>query len=235
MNMKPLFTVFALFCMVLLAACAGKILPEQNFPVVAPPALRPSDNSVQNPSNDPQETTALILTDSTGNTITLQGAPQRIVIAGRASALIADAVYLFPQAVERVVAVSGTNQGRGDFLDLVDPDFQQKIAFDINAGAEQVVTARPDLVIMKSYMAETLGKPLQTLDIPVLYLDLETPEQYQQDILLLGQVFGDLERAEEITAYYRNSVQAIQTSLSDIDESIKPRVLFRPSNTDLPI
>ena len=226
MNRKSLLPFMTLFCLVFLAACAGRLDGNQNFPAVPPSTIKPSDHPLQNPINDTQASTALTLSDSTGNTITLQSAPKRIVIAGRASALIADAVYLFPQAIDRVVAVSGTNQGSGDFLDLVDPNFQQKIAYDINAGAEQVVTARPDLVIMKSYMAETLGKPLQTLEIPALYLDLETPEQYQQDIQLLGKVFGDSERAEKITAYYRYSVDEIQASLNGMDDSEKSRVLL---------
>ena len=168
----------------------------------------------------------ITIIDSTGRTVTLQAPPQRIVIAGRAVALIADAAYLFPDALQRIVAVSGTNQGSGDFLELVDPMFAQRIAFDTNAGPEQVAAARPDLVLMKTYMAETLGRPLETLGIPVVYLDLETPEQYQRDLRILGQVFQDEARAEELAGYYQQEVDQVAAAVANTPQKQRPRVLL---------
>ena len=154
---------------------------------------------------------SITIVDAQGRTITLPAAPQRIVIAGRASALLADAVYLFPEAEDRVVAFSTTSQGTGDFISVLDPNFADKAAFGTDVGPEQVVAFTPDLVIMKSYMAEKLGTPLEALGIPVIYLDLETPEQYTRDLNILGQVFQNEARASELTTYYADVVQRVNT------------------------
>jgi iron complex transport system substrate-binding protein len=141
--------------------------------------------------------------------------------------MLADAAYLFPEAIERVVALSRTSQSaEGDFLTLVDPNLEKKIAFETNVGAEQVVTAQPDVVIMKTYMAETLGKPLESLGIPVVYLSLESPEEYQRDLRILGQIFQNPQRAEELVGYFDARVQNVTQPLQGFASEQKPRTLL---------
>jgi len=172
--------------------------------------------------------TAVSVTDALGRTVTLPEPPRRIVLAGRGVALIADSVYLFPNAASLVAAVSNTNQGDTDepFLAAVDPDFPAKVQFETNVGAEQVAAARPDLVILKSYLQESLGTPLEALGIPVVYLDLETPQQFTRDLATLGILLGQQERAAELAAYYQNAVTAVQAPLQDLPADGKPRVLL---------
>jgi hypothetical protein len=50
---------------------------------------------------------------------------------------------------------------------------------------------------MKSSQAEKFGAPIEALNIPVVYLDFETPEQYPRDLAILGQIFGNDARAQE--------------------------------------
>ena len=83
---------------------------------------------------------------------------------------------------------------------------------------------KPDLVILKSYLAETTGKPIEEVGIPVLYVDFETPEQYTRDLAILGKVFQNEARAEEIAAYYQSRVGQIQAAVADVAD--KPRVLL---------
>ncbi|NPV57126.1 MAG: molybdate ABC transporter substrate-binding protein [Anaerolineae bacterium] len=181
------------------------------------------------PPNKPETAAPITITDALGREVTLAAAPQRIVIAGRASTLLGDAVYLFPQATGRVVAVSGTTQGQsgtGDFLTLVDPAFTDKVKFDTNVGPEAVAAEQPDVVLMKSYMAETLGTPLEALNIPVVYLDLETPEQYTRDLAILGQLFQDEARATELSQYYLDQVQGVADAIAAAPDAKQPRTLL---------
>jgi iron complex transport system substrate-binding protein len=83
---------------------------------------------------------------------------------------------------------------------------------------------QPDLVILKSYLAETTGNPVEMLGIPVIYVDFETPEQYTRDIAILGKVFQNDSRALEIIAYYQSAIDRIQIVIEDVEE--KPRVLM---------
>lgn len=148
------------------------------------------------------------------------------MIAGRATALLADAAYLFPEAKEKVAALSRTSQGaEGDFLTLVDPNLGKKIVFETNVGAEQVVASQPDVVIMKTYMAESLGKPLETLGIPVVYLSLETPEEYQRDLRILAD-FSKPTTAEELVSYFDTQVQNVTQPLQGLLPEQKPRTLL---------
>ena len=61
------------------------------------------------------------VTDALGRTVSFDTVPSRIVIAGRGTLLLADAVYLFPGVRDRVVGAAVTNQGLGDVLPVLDP------------------------------------------------------------------------------------------------------------------
>ena len=175
---------------------------------------------------NPSQNIVREITDSTGHTVTLNGIPERIAIAGKATIMVQDAIYLFPDAVEKVIALENRNQSAYSFLPVIDPGLEGKAIFEKNVGPEQIAAAQPDLVIMKSFMAESLGEPLGQLDIPVVYLDLETPEAFYQDISTLGQVFGKESRAEEIVAYYQEHVSWVEGLVSGVSDDAKPSVLI---------
>ncbi len=165
------------------------------------------------------------VTDALGRKVTFAKPPQRIALAGRAVTLVTDAVYLFPAAPARVVALAKNTQGK-DFVPVIDPNHESKLKLETQVGPEQVAAAKPDVVLLKSYMADTLGKPLESLVIPVVYVDLETPEQYQRDLATLGQVLGDPARAKQVSAFYQERVERVTKALAGLSDDKKPRVLL---------
>ena len=170
--------------------------------------------------------TSLVVTDTQGRRIEFDAPPQRIVVAGKSSLTIIDALYLFPEAGQRLAGTVIGRQDPGDFLRFVDPSFQQKTVLAVDAGPEQIAPLKPDVVIMRSFMAEKLGRPLEQLDIPVVYVDLETPQQYLRDIGTLGQLFANEERAAEIEAYYRGRMADVEAGLQGLSEEGRPRTLI---------
>ena len=120
-------------------------------------------------------TGGFMVTDALGRAIRFEKAPEKIVLAGNALFMVADAIYLFPEAGKRIVALGSTTQGTGNFIPMIDSTFSAKITLDSSAGAEQIAAAQPDCVIMKSSNASSLGKALEAVKIPVVYLDFETP------------------------------------------------------------
>jgi iron complex transport system substrate-binding protein len=166
------------------------------------------------------------ITDATGHTEILDGVPDRIAIAGKATIMVQDAIFMFPEAVDRVIALENRSQSAFSFLPFIDPGIAEKEIFEKNVGPEQIAAVQPELVLMKSFMAEKLGGPLGQLNLPVLYLDLETPEAFYQDIHTLGQVFGDEKRAEEITEFYQSRVSMVDEYVTGIPEDQKPSVLI---------
>jgi len=166
------------------------------------------------------------ITDALGREVTFEKVPSRIVLVGKALFAVADAIYLFPEAGKNIIALGSTQQGSGNFIPMIDPTFAEKITLGSEAGAEQIAAAQPDCVIMKSTNAEKLGAPLEVLNIPVVYLDFETSEQYQRDLKTLGQLFQNPARAEELAAYYQGKADAISSVVSSLTDEQKPRTLL---------
>lgn len=207
-----------------LAACVAPPAPvapaaaPADTPAAVAPTAADTPAAQEEPAVEP-----IVIVDALGREVTLPAAPQRIVLTGRALFMIADAAYLFPDAGQRIAGIGSTAQGGGNFVELIDPSYADKAVLERDAGAEQVAALRPDLVMLKSSLAESLGQPIEALGIPVIYIDFETPEQYLRDLAVLGQVFRDEARAAEVAAFYQDKVAAISQAVADAD---KPRTLL---------
>lgn len=162
------------------------------------------------------------VTDCLGRTLLFREVPGRVLLAGRATLLIVDAVYMFPDARSRVAGVGATDQGLGDFFPFLDGQASAKARFDNSAGPEQLAGLRPDLVILKSSMKDRLGDRLESIGIPVLYVDLESPAAFAADIRMLGDLFQDPERAAFIVRYYESRVRHVQSRTAGVR---RPRTL----------
>lgn len=155
-----------------------------------------------------------------------QTLPTRIVVAGKATSLLLDAIYMFSEAQERVIAYELRLQNKDNFMTVVEPNSEEKAILSKDAGVEQIAPLRPDLVILKTYMREKLGKPLEEVGIPVVYLDLETPDIYLNDIGILGRIFGNSERAQEIQDYYRGVMNSVIDFTKNLSTGENPSVLL---------
>ena len=174
----------------------------------------------------------LEITDSSGHTAVLDGLPSRVAIAGKATIMVQDAIYLFPDAIDKVIALENRNQSAFSFLPVIDPGLEEKNIFEKNVGPEQIAAVQPEVILMKSFMAEGLGEPLEQLNLPVVYLDLETPEAFYLDLVVLGQVFGNPGRAEELVDYYQSRVAKVEGLVAGAAEAQKPTVLVLEYSED---
>ncbi len=165
------------------------------------------------------------VTDALGRTVSFEEPPERLVIAGRANFMLNDAVYTFPDASDRVVALTQASQRTIPFLSLLDPDFDEKVHLTVESTAEEIAAAQPDVVLLKRFMRESVGNALETSGIPVVYLDLETPEQYERDLGILGELFVNPERADAVWEFYRMRMQRITEALAGLQASERPSVL----------
>jgi iron complex transport system substrate-binding protein len=197
-------------CLVLAVVLAAFV----SAPVVAaPPSPTPAAAPLQ-------------VTDALTRTVTFAQPPQRIVAAGKAVRLTIDSLYVFPEGRQRIVAMEGRAPSMMEFLSLVNPAIDQVEFLERDAGPEQIAATRPDAVILKSYLANKLGRPIEQLGIPVVYVDLETPEQFFRDLTTLGQLFTNPARADEVIAFFQSRIDRVTTAVSDLNDSEKPRVLI---------
>jgi iron complex transport system substrate-binding protein len=213
---KGSIAIFVIVLALLFTGCAPKTLAPT---VVNTPVL----------STTVQLTIAaypVTVTDDLQREVTFDKAPVRIVVAGRATTLLLDAMYMFPEARQSVVAYEKRLQTSDDFMPVIDPAAVDKASLQKDSSAEQIAPLNPDLVILKTYMADTLGKPLEEIGIKVVYLDLETPDVFMNDIQLMGKIFGDSTRAETILQYYQGTQASIQNYTKPLPTASNPKVLL---------
>lgn len=219
-------SMFMLIFLVAAAACAPQATPTPTFspatqapPTAVPPTLAPTQPAAAPAAG------GFTVTDALGRNVTFSQPPQKIVLAGKALFMVADAIYTFPDAGKSIAALGSTGQGTGNFIPMIDPNFASKISLKSDAGAEQIAAVQPDCVIMKSSNAATLGKSLEAIKIPVVYVDFETPDQYQRDLKTLGALFQNVDRANTVAAFYQNRMDAISKATSALTDDQKPRTL----------
>jgi iron complex transport system substrate-binding protein len=228
MKIKCVLFPFLAVLLILLAGCA-KPTPS---PTSAPPSIEatgvsPAPTSTVAEAPLPtEEQQPITITDALNRTVTLEGPPQRILFFGKGAIMIADALYLFPEASDRLVAV-GVTTGQGEsFIRVIDPAFESKVLLDHEAGPEEIAALHPDLVILKTWLADRLTAPLEELGIPVIFLSLENPDQYEAELATVGQIFQNEARSQELIQYYQEHRDRITTQVADLSDEEKPNVLI---------
>jgi iron complex transport system substrate-binding protein len=164
--------------------------------------------------------------DSLGRVISLTEKPSSIIIAGKATMIAADALTLFQDYRSHISAMGLTNQGLGDFYDLLLPDLPSDERLPHTVSAEEIAGLKPDLVIMKDRNYSSLGKTLESLGYPVFSLYLENVDDYLKEIQELGKLLNKENRAAEISLAYSSRFTRIKDELSTLKETQKESVLL---------
>lgn len=163
--------------------------------------------------------------DALGRVVRFAKPPERLTLAGKGSFMLIDAAYLFPaEARQKITAIAGGAQFKPEWMNLIDPTFSQtKTLLESQVGPEQIAATKPDAVLLRAVEATKLGPGVERLGIPVVYVELETIERYPNDLRILGQIFANLKRAEELGKFYTERLERIAQRIKEIGE--RPRVL----------
>ena len=207
-----------------LAGCAAPTAAPTTAPITT---VAPTAEATVVPSSAP-----VTVTDALGRTVEFAELPQRIVLAGKATTMLIDAFYMFPEALDKVVSFENRSQTANNFIKTAFPVTESLTLLEKNAAAEQIAPLTPDLVVLKTYMKDSLGDSLEAIGIPVIYLDLETPDKFYADLRTIGQVLGNSDRAEELVALYQATDELVKNGVSSIAESEKPTVLLLQYSKD---
>jgi len=166
------------------------------------------------------------LVDAAGRTVELESLPRRVVVVGRGPHMALHLLYMFPEGRDRLVGTESRSATASDFLPFVDPRFEQVPTLDAHPNVEQIATLAPDLVIMKGIAEDETADALAQIDIPVLYVGLETVEEFFTDLANVGAVLGNPERADEIAAFYRSRLDRLSERTAEVLNDDRPRVLL---------
>jgi len=221
-----LITVILVTGALMLVACTSTTtaIPQADQAQEAPEAAE--EMAAETPAEQSAEESAgLTIEDSAGNVVELASLPQRVVVVGKATPYTLGTTYVFEEASERVVALELRGLMIPEFLSLIDPMYDEKIKLEQDASAEQIAPVNPDIVITKNYVVKSLKESLDPLGIPVVGLNMETPEVFYKDIDMLGQLFGNPDRADEVNAYMQEKVASVKTAMDGLTDEEKPTVL----------
>ncbi len=151
------------------------------------------------------------VTQSDGETLTIESPPQRIVSLSAHATDILCAIGAGDQlvAVERYANCPEGSDAK-PALDAYQPSVEAIAGYD------------PDLVYIFSDINGVVGA-LRNLGIPVLYLELpESVEGVLEQIGLFGRITGHTQEAEALVAEMRRRLDAIEEKLADVGQG--PRI-----------
>lgn len=219
--------VRAALILCVLTACLAEACSPSSLPTATPRPAATANGQTKppNPAAVPTDT-PIKLVDAAGETLLLPHLPSRLVLVGRGPYMGLHLLYMFPSAWEKLVGLEQKGPTADDFLPYVDSNWSHKSILASGPNAEQIAALKPDLVIMKGIVTDNLSKTLAEVGIPSMFLALETPEQFYQDVANLGKILGEPQRAAEIVAFYQQRLERIKQRTADIVEDKKPRVLL---------
>lgn len=160
-----------------------------------------------------------IVFDAIGREVKLPQYPEKIVVAGRQTPMLLNFLYLFNSSSQKIMAVEKRSQSVDSFLALIDTGFESKIFLERDAGVEQIAPLKPDVVILKSSMRESIGKQMEKVGLPVIYVDFESVDQIFRDLEIFASILNEAERGKELVNYYKQLKISIHESLK-LDSSV---------------
>jgi len=111
------------------------------------------------------------------------------------------------------------------------PELAAKIPNRIGRNAEQVIAAKPDLVIANPFSNKDLVKQIQDAGITLAAFDLaDLNDGYVAEIKVLAYIYGEEQRGETFIKEINAQLARIEAVTARQDASKKPRVLFLQNN-----
>ena len=179
-----------------------------------------------NAEKEMQDSGFYTATDANGRIVTLEEKPYRVIVAGKAGNMSANALFLFPEVEAMDLTLPITDQGLGDFFSLVRPSLDEKPRISQNASAEEIAAQNPQLVLTKTANFEKIGKKLDQLDIPNFTMNLETYADWKAEITQLGKLLKNTSRAQQILSLFDNRLGSITNAVSSLAPEAKQKVLI---------
>ncbi|OAI28431.1 ABC transporter substrate-binding protein [Methylosinus sp. R-45379] len=171
------------------------------------------------------------VTDMAGRKVVIPADPKRIF--GAAPPV---AVTLYAIAPERLIGINVPMRGdekslyRKEALDL--PVLGSNAGMGRQLNLEEIAAMRPDLIIAwlgfyqeKAKVVESFAK----IGVPVIFLKLDTLDDYADAFAFLGQIVGREAKAAEMSAYIRDALLRVREATADIPPAERLRVYYAES------
>ncbi len=194
-----------------LAACGAPV------PTPVPPtAIPPQPTLARTPLAE------IALTDAAGRSVKLKGVPTRIV-------------SLAPSNTEIVCALGACDKlvGIDQFSDFpAQVKALPKLSDGFNPNYEQIVAAKPDLVLIAAISSPDVVKKFDELQVPTVMIGAVNSsfESVKNDIQLVGKALGAEAQAAQVNTDMDKKLADLKTKLATA--KTKPRVFWELDATD---
>ncbi len=205
--MRKRFLIPSLLIAALLAtACTTAAAPEETQPPT-------------------EEAFSVTLTDALGSEITLSKKPARII----SLTLGTDEILLDLVGPERLTGVSYLAP-TPEVSNIADNRALAEVENLVEANPEQIIALEPDLVLIASFTDPAVIEQLKGAGLNVFAVgSFVSIEAMQENILTLGTLVGETEKAQQMVEGMNDRLAAIEAKLSEA-EGEPPRVLYLSSD-----
>ncbi|MGD6851760.1 MAG: ABC transporter substrate-binding protein [Candidatus Bathyarchaeia archaeon] len=233
---KSIYKIAVVLVVILVASTAGFVAYNGTF-----------NNSGTNTGK-----TTITVTDMQNRTMVLNAPVERIILLE--SSKTEELIALDGNIADKIVGwdkdfENNAGDGYAIFVEKYPQlaDIDDVGALDDNTfSVEKAIALKPDVVIMHSWMyvwcedavKDALSK-LTSAGIPVVFVDfyMEPIANSPKSMLLLGQILGQEDRAQDIVDFYNSHVESVYSRLANISD-VKPTVyveqgLKGPSEYDI--
>ncbi len=185
-------------------------------------ACAPATPTQAPPTEEPFSASAV---DGLGNEVTLNAKPQRIV----SMTLGTDEILLDLVGPERLIAVTYLAADATTSNIAERPELAQiPNVIQPNPSPEQIIALEPDLVFVATFTDSTVIQQLRDAGLPVFAVGFfSSIEAMQQNILTIGDLVGEPEKAAAMVDEMNARLQAIAEAVAGKE---KPSVLYLASD-----
>jgi len=223
-SLKSVIVLMGVLMLVLAACSSGSDGEEASSAAASTASLSTVLNGVPG-IVDPTNTGWPRTVDVLNGLVTIDAKPERILT-----------VSLGHDEVTYAMVPAGRVVATGSYTKLAQHSNVAHLAEAVGAitlDAEQVVSYNPDLVIASPFTKADFIDALRNVGIPVVQTKLHNdPDGRIQDIILLGYVYGEIDRALELADEVQARYDALREVTSAKPVSDRQRVLSLTSYSD---
>lgn len=180
--------------------------------------LSASSCAMTEQTNDTNDTdSAIVLTDQTGHTVSLEAPAETLVSCYYVSSYAVLALDL----EDRLVGI----ENKADTRPIYEKSAPEVVSLPAvgtmkESNVEQIAALEPDLVIMPKKLAEA-AETLRGLGLNVILVDPEDHESLCDMLSLIGEACGVPERADELITYYDTQMSSLEALCAEVE---RPKV-----------
>ena len=152
----------------------------------------------------------IIITNSDGTTVTLNHTAERIVLLNSNAGEI---LYILGDA-DKVVGISQSIANNAEQVKMY-PNAVVVGAWN-EPDVEYLISLDADLVIGYASSKPKNADVLASAGIPIVYIDCTKPETMTQDIVEIGKISGNTEKAQQIAEYYDEVITEVKSRVAPI-------------------